>query len=195
MDSLVFLDVETTGTSSRLGRVIEIGAIKVVNGEVVDRFETFIDPEEPLSPFITALTGIRDQDLVSAPTFLGVMEDLEKFLEGSVFVAHNAAFDYAFIREEYKRLGVPFAMPRLCTVRLSRTLYPEERKHSLSALIERFSISCVRRHRAMDDAQALVEFWKLAEQQHGSKKLSKAAKYLVKKPRKIVGLEYMSEVQ
>jgi DNA polymerase-3 subunit epsilon len=104
------------------------------------------------------MTGIRNSDVASAPTFADIADTLLEFFEGSIFVAHNAAFDYGFLKVEFQRYGRAFTVPRLCTVRLSRTVYPEYKRHNLSALIERHGFVCQSRHRAYDDAEVLWQF-------------------------------------
>lgn len=152
------VDVETTGASPLLGRIIEIGLLRVEHGEVVSTYKTLINPGQPIPEFITGMTGIRDIDLLGAPTFEEIADTLLEYFEGATFVAHNAAFDYAFLRAEFKRLGYGFTLPRLCTVRLSRAVYPEHKRHNLSLLIERHGFVCQSRHRAFDDAEVLWQF-------------------------------------
>ncbi len=121
------------------------------------------DPREPGRPVpagITALTGIDNEMLHDAPPFEDVAAELRARLEGRVFVAHNVRFDYGFIRREFARLGSEWRAPNLCTVRLSRALYPEMPRHNLDAVMQRHDISVAQRHRAMPDAQVLLEFWR-----------------------------------
>lgn len=152
------VDVETTGASPALGRIIEIGLLRVEHGEVVSTYKTLVNPEQDIPEFITGMTGIRESDVRGAPTFEYIADTLLEFFEGSTFVAHNAAFDYAFLKSEFKRLGYGFTLPRLCTVRLSRAVYPEHKRHNLSVLIERHGFVCKSRHRAYDDAEVLWQF-------------------------------------
>src|SRR5437016_805668 len=98
------VDVETTGASARFGRIIEIGILRVEHGEVVNTFETLINPGMELSPFITKLTGISQKDLEPAPTFDDIKDEVLELLTDAVFVAHNVAFDYGFIKQEFKRV-------------------------------------------------------------------------------------------
>lgn len=157
-DVLTFIDIETTGLSAIRDRIIELGIIRVENGKVVDAFETLLNPEMMLPPEITLLTGIAMRELENAPSFYSVRNRIKELMQDSIFVAHNARFDYSFIRQEFKRLDESFRMKTLCTAKLSRILYPHERGHSLDALIDRFGIECTMRHRAMGDAQVLWEF-------------------------------------
>src|SRR6185369_7399121 len=99
------------------------------NGQVVDEFQTLVDPATPLPQFITNLTGITEQDLHGAPLFMGIAGKLHGLLDGAIFVAHNVRFDYSFLKQEFKRIGKSFTPKQLCTVRLSRALYPQYRSH------------------------------------------------------------------
>lgn len=156
---LLFFDVETTGMGPRNGgRVLEIGAIRVEKGRVVGMMNTLLDPEMPVPYFITGMTGIADEHVAQAPLFADIIHKLEDISRDAVFVAHNVNFDYSFIRHEYGLLDRTFSRDRLCTVRLSRTLYPSERGHSLSKLIERHGYRVKARHRAYDDAEVLHRF-------------------------------------
>lgn len=160
---LTIVDVETTGASSLFGRVIEIGLLRVEHGEVVKTYKTLINPGEPIPEFISDMTGIRDIDVLTAPAFEEVADDLLELFEGSTFVAHNAPFDYSFLKSEFERLGYGFTLPRLCTVQLSRAVYPEYKHHNLSSFIERHGFDCKSRHRAFDDAEVLWQFLKMLE--------------------------------
>ncbi len=157
-DTFSIIDTETTGMHPSYARVIDIGIIRVENGAVVKRYETLVNPGEPLPRIITRLTGITDAMLVGAPAFADVALEVEKMLAGSVFVAHNAAFDYGFIKHEFSRAGIEWSADSLCTVLLSRQLFPRERSHSLDAIIERYGIGTDERHRALPDAEAVLEF-------------------------------------
>jgi len=156
---LVFVDVETTGGMASSSRILEIGALRVENGIVVDYMNQVIDPEEPVPRWITDLTGIEQHETLGKPIFAAVVPELEKLFQGAIFIAHNASFDYSFFTEEFRRIGQAFAMHKLCTVRLSRALYPAERSHRLDAVIERHGYTVAKRHRAYDDAEVLHKFY------------------------------------
>lgn len=157
-----FVDVETTGTSAQYGQIIEIGIIRVEDGIVTDTYQTLLKPARPLPPIITSITGITDQDLVDAPQFEEVSGRIQELLEGAIFVAHNAAFDYAFVKQEFKRLGVSWNAKTLCTVKVSRNLFPNEERHNLDSLIARYNLPMKKRHRAYDDAYAMLAFLEAA---------------------------------
>ena len=164
---LVFLDIETTGGSARSSRVLEIGAIRVENNVIVDRLSQLVHPQEQIPTFITGLTGIDDAMVADAPEFHHVVDRLNTFLDGALFIAHNVSFDYSFIKEEYRKLGIAWNMDRMCTVRLSRALFPEERRHNLNFVIERMGYQVANRHRAYDDAEVLAKFYFDSLEKHG----------------------------
>ncbi len=157
-----FVDVETTGTSAAYGNIIEIGIIRVEDGVITDTYQTLIQPNRPLLPIITSITGITDQDLEGAPSFESVSGRIEELLRDAIFVAHNAPFDYSFVKTEFQRLGIRWNAKSLCTVKLSRALYTSETAHNLDALIKRHGLPMKNRHRAYDDAYALIEFLRVA---------------------------------
>jgi DNA polymerase-3 subunit epsilon len=173
------IDVETTGCNPLLDRVIEIAVIRTDDG---CEFSSLVNPGRSLTPFITGLTGISDYALSDAPCFEDIASELADLLEGAVFVAHNARFDYAFVRNEFKRLGISFSAPTLCTVRLSRKLYPQHRKHSLESIIERHVIPVEQRHRALDDARAVETFLSRAREEKGDACYEAALAKLLKIP-------------
>ncbi len=164
---LVFLDIETTGLSPQQGRVLEIGAYRVENSTIVGTYSQLLQPEQRVAWFTTKLTGITDEMVWDAPLFRGIASDLELFLNDAIFVAHNVNFDYSFIREEFARIGHNWSMDRLCTVQLSRSLFPEQRKHSLDAVIAAHNLTVNHRHRALDDAKVMVDFFNKCLQEYG----------------------------
>uniref|UniRef100_A0A486XQF9 DNA-directed DNA polymerase n=1 Tax=Rheinheimera sp. BAL341 TaxID=1708203 RepID=A0A486XQF9_9GAMM len=157
----VVLDVETTGGKAGSDRITEIGALKVQGGEVLDSFSTLINPERHIPSFISRLTGISNAMVADAPKFADIANQLSEFLQGAVFVAHNAKFDYSFIRSEFARCELPFDMPQLCTVVNMRRYYPGLQSYSLGKLCEEFDIKLTNHHRALADATATVELLKM----------------------------------
>lgn len=158
--SFSFVDVETTGTSAIADRVLEIGIIRVDNGVITGELNTLIDSDSYIPPEITTITGITSQDILSAPHFSDVSDRVQELLADSVFVAHNARFDHAFIKHEFRRMGQSFHMKTLDTVKLSRQLYPSLPRHNLDAIIAFLNIEIKNRHRAYDDAYVLYELLK-----------------------------------
>lgn len=163
---LVFVDIETSGLNCYHGRVIEVGVLRVEKGNVVQTFNCLINPEGHLPDEITVLTGITGADLTSAPRFAEVVDELADLLDDAIFVAHNVRFDYSFLKQEFARCGREFAPKLLCTARLSRRLYPQERRHGLDYVIARHGLKVKERHRAFGDAQALWDFWQVAHAEH-----------------------------
>lgn len=159
----VVVDVETTGGSARRGhRVTEIAVVRAdAGGRVLHEFCTLVDPGRPIPPFITRLTGISDAMVRRAPRFREIAAEVRDLLDGRVFVAHNASFDWRFVRMEMDRCGRRLAedSPRLCTVRLARRVVPEAPRRSLDALCAHFRIRNDARHRALGDARATVELF------------------------------------
>jgi DNA polymerase III subunit epsilon len=147
------VDVETTGASAIYDRVIEVAAVRLEGGRIVDRWESLVDPGIPVPPFITRLTGIDDRTVRGRPTFGRLVPRLQEALGDGPFVAHNVSFDYAFLRHGLTRAGASLDLPRLCTLRLARRLVPRLRSHRLSTLLAHFGIETGRRHRALADAE------------------------------------------
>lgn len=156
--ALAVVDLETTGGSPGFDRVIEIGVLLIDEGNVTQRWQRLVDPGFALPYGIEQLTGIRTADLRGAPAFADVADELLALLQDRVFVAHNARFDYGFLKAEFARLGIRFDPDRLCTVRWSRQLYPGVRGHGLDAVCARFGIGNEARHRALGDAEATWQF-------------------------------------
>ncbi|WP_374692205.1 exonuclease domain-containing protein [Accumulibacter sp.] len=156
---MVFVDLETSGANFANDRIIEVGLVEV-DSNGVREWSVLVNPEMPLSPFITSLTGINEAMLRPAPTFRQIAQELLDRLRGKLFVAHNARFDYGFLKGEFGRLGVDFRLPSLCTVKLSRKLYPEHHRHNLDALVARHGLTAADgRHRALADARLLWRLW------------------------------------
>lgn len=156
---LVFVDIETTGAAPWNSRMLEIGAIRVEGGKSVAHYSQVLDPEEPVPGWITELTGIRPDETRDKPVFADVTGKLAELFEDAVFVAHNVNFDYGFFKDEFRRTGQKFAMDKLCTVRLSRALFPAEKSHRLDEVIRRGGYEVSNRHRAYDDAEVLYKFY------------------------------------
>lgn len=157
-EPLIFLDLETTGANFANDRIIEIGVVEV-GQDGAREWSSLVNPGRPVPPFITGLTGIDTAMVASAPRFEDLAVPLLERLKGRLFVAHNARFDYGFLKHEFKRLGIDFRATSLCTVKLSRKLFPEHHRHSLDTLVGRYDIVVADRHRALADAQVLWKLW------------------------------------
>jgi DNA polymerase-3 subunit epsilon len=156
---LVFVDLETTGGSAAEHRITEIGVVEV-GPQHVSTWTSLVNPGQPIPPFIQQLTGITNAMVRDAPPFAALAPALFERLDGKLFVAHNASFDRGFLRAEFERAGLAFNPDVLCTVRLSRALFPREARHGLDALIERHGLVPAARHRALADADLLWQFWR-----------------------------------
>lgn len=154
--SFSVVDVETTGTRASGGdRITEIAIVRVEQGRVGEVYSQLVNPERPIPPFITALTQISWEMVRDQPTFRQVVPDVLERLRGSIFVAHNAAFDWRFVSEEVRRCsGQELSGPRLCTVRLARAALPQLSRRSLDHVSRHFGIEIGARHRAAGDAVA-----------------------------------------
>ncbi len=159
-DYVVF-DLETTGAKCPPCRVTEIGAFRVENGKIIDKFHTLVNPETPIPIFITQLTGISDSMVKLAPKFGEIASDFLDFIGDSVLVAHNAPFDMRFLNHEISKVydGYRVANPHLCTVQLSRKLVPNIENHKLNTVAQHFRVNLENHHRASDDAHATARIF------------------------------------
>jgi DNA polymerase-3 subunit epsilon len=156
---LVFVDLETTGGNAARDRITEVGLIRLKDGELIDEWSSLVNPERPIPSYIEAFTGISSEMVADAPRFAEVAALVLQKLQGAVFVAHNARFDYSFLRSEFQRVDRQFSARVLCTVKLSRRLFPEFVRHNLDAVMLRNGLSCDARHRALGDARVIHDFW------------------------------------
>ena len=156
-DTYVVFDIETTGFSPKNDKIIEIGAVKVCDGKVIDRFSSFVNPERPIPFNITELTSIEDSMVIDAPLIDKVLPEFLDFCKGSVLVAHNAGFDCSFIKTNCKNLSLEFSFSILDTVPLARFLYPDLKRVKLNIIAKHLGISLENHHRAVDDAKATAE--------------------------------------
>jgi DNA polymerase-3 subunit epsilon len=156
---LVFVDLETTGGNAAWHRITEVGIVRIERGELVEEWCSLVNPECRIPSAIEAFTGITNEMVADAPRFSEIAALVRDKLEGAVFVAHNARFDYSFLRSEFRRIERRFAAKVLCTVKLSRRLFPREPRHNLDAVMQRHGLVCAARHRALGDARVLWDFW------------------------------------
>jgi DNA polymerase III subunit epsilon len=157
--NLVFVDLETTGASPGQDRIIEVGLVRMANGVVVEEWSSLVNPETSIPANIQAFTGITHEMVRDAPRFADIAALVLEKLAGALFVAHNARFDHGFLHREFLRMNVQLSVPVLCTVKLSRRLFPQYVRHNLDAIIERHGIMCTARHRALGDALVLRDLW------------------------------------
>lgn len=186
--ALVFVDLETTGATPANDRITEIGIVEV-SEQGVSEWSTLVNPETPIPPFIERLTGISNAMVAEAPRFGDIALEVLARLKGRLFLAHNARFDYGFLRSEFKRAGLDFRADALCTVKLSRKLFPQHHKHSLTALVERHNLPMQDRHRALSDARAIYEFWRMVHADLPAETIRDALDELLKMPVLPAGLD------
>ena len=158
-DEMIVFDLETTGLSNRTCKIIEIGAVKIRAGEIIDEFNMFVDPECEISEKITALTSITNEDVAGQPKEKEALEAFMEFAGDRLLIAHNANFDVGFIRVAAERCGIPFTNSYLDTVGLSKYVNPELTKHKLNIIAEHYKLEEFHHHRACDDARTLAKIF------------------------------------
>ena len=179
---LAIVDVETTGGDPCTDRVTEIALLETDGLALTGQWSTLVNPGRPIPGVIQALTGITQEMVAAAPRFAEIAAELYERLAGRVFVAHNARFDYGFLRREFERAGLKYLAKTLCTVRVSRRLYPGAGGHDLDSLIERHALECNGRHRALPDATAAWQFLRIATAEHGEEVMATAARQALRQP-------------
>jgi DNA polymerase-3 subunit epsilon len=180
--TFVVVDVETTGMSAIDDRITEIAMMKVQGGTLVDEFSTLVNPLLTIPAFITSMTGIDNVMVQNAPTAREVVPFVAEFLGDSIFVAHNAAFDWGFVTQTTRReRGIELRNPTLCTVKLSSRILPNLPSKSLGPVAEHLDIKIPERHRASGDAYAtalvLVKFLSYLQRKEGLKTTDDLLKY------------------
>ncbi|GAB3629813.1 ethanolamine utilization protein [Pandoraea terrae] len=177
---IVFVDLETTGGNALSDRITEIGVVEV-GPHGIEQWSTLLDPAESIPAFIQQLTGITNEMVRGQPSFSTLAEGLAERLQGKLFVAHNARFDYGFLKNEFRRAGIAFQADVLCTVRLSRLLFPAAARHGLDALIARFGLAPIGRHRALADADLLWQFWQKIHTYYSADLIEQAVRRVIKR--------------
>lgn len=171
---LAYIDLETTGGRPTSDRITEIAIIQTLDGQIVDRWESMVFPDSPIPNHIQRITGITPIMVANAPSFEELLPTIIEKLEGHVVVAHNARFDVGFLRNAYQRHGEEFKNSVVCTVKLSRNLYPKFKRHNLDSIMQRFDIQCEARHRAMGDAAALPQLVSIMYKDFGKEEVRAA---------------------
>jgi len=176
----LFLDVETTGSTATRDRVTEVAWV-LLDGDTgqVTKESHLVNPDARIPAFIQQLTGITDDMVADAPRFSAIAPRLAAAMDGAVFVAHNARFDYGFVKNEFKRIGQSVRAPVLCSVKLSRLFFPAEKRHNLDAVMARHQLQADSRHRTLTDADLIYQFWLDLQQRFGPQKVLDAAKSLI----------------
>lgn len=181
---LAFVDIETTGGRATRDRITEIAVVYTEAGQQQPQvFQTLINPNTIIPAFIQTLTGITNQMVQQAPIFDNEIADqLTTIFRNRIFVAHNVRFDYGFIKAAFKRLGRTFNPQQLCTVKLSRQLYPQHKYHGLDKIIARHNIDMHNRHRAFADARAIYDFWQQLKHNFPAETLHQVCKNIMQRP-------------
>lgn len=180
-ETLAFIDIETTGGTPETARIIEVAILIVRNDRIVKRYSTLVNPQTYIPNTVQNITGISAEAVLHAPVFAAVSSTIFTMLQGAVLVAHNVQFDFACLRAEFLRCNIDFTAYTLCTVHVSRTLYPQEIKHSLDAIADRFSFTIENRHRAMGDALCMYTFYMAAKQDVGNVLFMKTVEALLQR--------------
>jgi DNA polymerase-3 subunit epsilon len=186
--ALAFVDLETTGTTAAIDAITEIGIVRIETHPTddatlrVSEWSALVNPGVPIPPAIEALTGITNAMVRGAPSFARVADEVVARTAGALFVAHNARFDYAFLKHAFARLQRSFSARVFCTVRLSRRLFPEEAGHSLDSVIARHGLAVDGRHRALGDARVLWTFIQALYRDFAPEAIEAAARRVLKTP-------------
>ncbi len=168
------LDLETTGFSATTERITEVGIMKVKNGEVIDKFSEFVNPEKHIPTKVTEVTNITDDMVKDAPTIKEMFPKILEFIKGSVLVAHNAGFDIGFLKQNAQRLGYEFDYTYVDTLSMARALFPDFKKYKLGKIAEKLGIKVEVAHRALDDVDTTVKVLKVMMEEikkRGAKKV------------------------
>jgi DNA polymerase III subunit epsilon len=182
MSKLAVVDLETTGMDPTRDRITEMAVIQLDDGVEVGRWQSLVNPQVGIPAEIQAITGITPSMVRGAPTFEALAATLLEKIQGRIFVAHNARFDYGFIKQSFARVNQTFTADVLCSVRLSRRLEPEHASHSLDSLMQRHRLHTEYRHRAMGDAELVVQLFQVLQGRHGSEAFVAAQRRILKTP-------------
>jgi DNA polymerase-3 subunit epsilon len=178
---LAFVDLETTGATATSDRITEVGIVEV-DEDGVREWSSLVNPHCRIPEFIEGLTGISNAMVADAPSFEDLAAEIHARLEGRIFLAHNARFDHGFLKNEFRRIGIDFRPTVLCTVKLSRKLYPGFAKHNLDTLAERHRLQVTERHRALGDAKLIWQFWQVIHASLPHEQIHAAVKELTTLP-------------
>ena len=167
------IDIETTGGKFDSESITEIAILKYDGEKILDQFSSLVNPEKEIDSFVKKLTGINNQMLKNAPKFFNIAKRIINITDDCVLVAHNASFDYRVLKTEFRRLGYNYSKKTLCTVNLSKKLIPNKNSYSLGKLTKNLGIPLKRNHRALDDAIATFNLFKLLQDHDLEKKILK----------------------
>ncbi len=182
--NFTFVDVETTGLDGKIDSIIEVGILRVENGKHIKSYRSTINPKMKISAEIQKITGISPLELMVSPTFESEAQRIAKLFPNSVVVAHNADFDYEFLETEFSRAGIGFSYPRLCTLKMSKDLYPYFLHYDLGTLLRKMKIPYGTRHRAYEDASYVWEVFKGFEKMMAPEAFQRYLMRMAQKPPK-----------
>lgn len=182
MPTLCFVDLETTGSDPLRDGITEVAIVSVHEDGTVEHWSQLFNPQQDIPPFIQQLTGITPALVADAPVFAEQAQAIWQRLQGNMFIAHNARFDYGFLRAALRQCGLTLKTTVLCTVKMSRWLDPREARHNLDALIARHGLPSTERHRALADAQALWALWQHWQVQLPAERVQQAIAELTRRP-------------
>ena len=172
------IDIETTGGKFNEEKITEIAIFKISNDGEILKFHSLVNPERKIQPFVEKLTGINNKMVANMPVFLELANNINKFTKDTIFVAHNVGFDYRVIKKEFSRIGIEFQRKLLCTIELSKIVYPELKSYSLGKIASNLNIKIKNRHRADGDAMATLILFNKLRERLGEQKLTKFVKNL-----------------
>jgi len=175
---LAFVDIETTGSNYERDRITELG-IQILHEDHIQTWSSLINPQTYIPRNIQILTGISDDMVANQPSFEELATEIYDLLKDKLFIAHNARFDYGFLRAAFKRVGIDFKPKVLCTVKLSRLLFPHQERHNLDTLIQVHGLRVDARHRALGDADLILQFWRSCQTRVGEEQLFEAVHQLI----------------
>ena len=176
-----FVDIETTGSRANADRITEV-AVLTLDHDGISEWSRLVNPETHIPRNIQVLTGITPEMVANQPTFAEIANELYMELKDKFFIAHNARFDYSFIKAEFKKVGIDFSPKVVCTVKLSRRLFPNQARHNLDTLIQVHGLAVAARHRALGDAQLIYQFWQQCLALFGEARLKSEIESLLGSP-------------
>lgn len=167
------VDIETTGGKFNEEKITEIAIFKIQNDGKVIKFHKLINPKKKIQPFVEKLTGINNQMLKNEPTFIEIANEINEFTNDSIFVAHNVNFDFRVLSKEFSRIGLNFKRKLLCTIEVSKKVFPNENSYSLGKLVKSLGIGISNRHRADGDAEATLHLFNKLRSNLNTEELNK----------------------
>ena len=171
------IDIETTGGKFNEEKITEIAIFKLSKNGNISKYHKLINPEKKIQPFVEKLTGLNNKMLENKPVFSEISQEINSFTKGCIFVAHNVKFDYRVLKKEFSRIGIKFQRDLLCTIELSKIVFPEMKSYSLGKLVSNLGIEIKNRHRADGDAEATLNLFVLLTKNIERDKLDKLVSF------------------